>query len=133
MPTSYRVDRDRRVVFCRAWGELTSNDVLEHYQQMRDDPSFDPNFQQLGDLREVTKVTASMESVRDAARMHVFTPGTRRAFVADNDTIYGMARMFASYSHYADQDLEVFRDMSSAERWLGEQSPLPRVGNVSQS
>jgi hypothetical protein len=121
MPTSYNIDRDRRMVFCRAWGELSSKDVLEHYQQMRDDPAFDATFQQLGDLREVSKVTATKESVRDAARMHVFEPGTRRAFVADNDTIYGMARMFAAYSHYEDQDLEVFRDMNSAQQWLGEQ------------
>jgi hypothetical protein len=117
MPVTYEIDASRSLVICRAWGTLSGEDIIGHYSDLSVDPAFHPMFQQLGDLREVTAVTATTADLKTAARMRVFAPGRRRALVAESDQAYGVARMFSSFAEF--QGIGVFRSMDEAERWLG--------------
>ena len=120
MPAAYAIDSSRAVIFSRAWGVHTDEDLREHYQALREDPAFDPSFRQLIDLREVEKYEVSAATLRDLAHLRIFRQGTRRAIVVGNDVMFGMARMFVSYSGTAQGgDVAIFRDPVEARRWLG--------------
>ena len=119
MPAEYELDLTRRLVRTKEWGVLTDEDLRDLYEQIRTDPAFKPTFRQLCDLREVTKITTTAESLRTLAQSRVFTPGSRRAFVVGRAVDFGLARMFQAYSEVEGQTVEVFREMDDAEAWLG--------------
>src|SRR6185369_13661418 len=98
MPASYRLDPARRLVLTHSSGVLTDREVREVYEAIRKDPAFESTFQQLCDLRDVTEITATVETLRDLARSHIFEAGTRRAFVVARDVDYGMSRLFQAYA-----------------------------------
>jgi hypothetical protein len=124
MPASYRLDPARRLVLTHSSGVLTDREVRDVYEAIRKDPAFEPTFQQLCDLRDVTEITATVETLRDLARSHIFAAGTRRAFVVARDVDYGMSRLFQAYA-LEGAVLEVFRDIEKAEMWLGLRASRP--------
>ena len=119
MPEGHEIDVARRVVVSRAWGELSTADFLAHYQAVATDPSFDPTFAQLVDLREVTAFALDTGTIRAKAVTSHFQPGVRRAIVAPSDIAFGLARMFSTYAESASQTVAVFRAIDEAEHWLG--------------
>jgi hypothetical protein len=119
MPNSYTIDRVRRLVRSRAWGLLSNDDLREHYAKIAADPSFQPSFRQLADLRQVTALTVDARTIAENAGIPVFDPKVRRAFIASSDVAFGLARMFATYAEErAAQNIQVFREMDAAEAWL---------------
>jgi hypothetical protein len=98
---------------------LSDGEVLDLYRDIRDDPAFEPSFQQLCDLRQVTRITATVETLRFLAQSRIFAAGVRRAFVVDREVDYGLSRLFQAYSEVEGAVIEVFRDWEEAEQWLG--------------
>jgi hypothetical protein len=119
VPAEYEMDLTLRLVRTHEWGVLTDEDLRGLYEQIRVDPAFEPSFRQLCDLREVTKITASVETLRSLAQTHIFVPGARRAFVVGRAVDFGLARLFQAYSEVEGQTVEVFRQIDEAEAWLG--------------
>ena len=119
MPAKYWMDVPLRLVRTHEWGVLTDQDLRELYEQIRTDPAFEPSFRQLCDLREVTSITTSADTLRSLAQNQIFSPGARRAFVVGRAVDFGLARLFQTYSEVEGQTVEIFRDMIDAERWLG--------------
>ena len=119
MPTAFEIDVARRLVVCRCWGVLTSEDLVKHYRALGADPAFDPTFSQLGDLREVTAYDVDTRVLSSQALVATFAPSARRALVAPSDVGFGLSRMYGSYAQSASQNLQVFRAMREAEQWLG--------------
>jgi hypothetical protein len=117
---NYKIDRDRRTVLTRAWGQLSARELLDVMTQLLVDPRFDPTYRSLGDLREVTSITVNPLEAAQTAASPIFAEGTRRAIVATSDVAFGMERMFASFSERCGQKVRVFRDMTAAEAWLDE-------------
>jgi hypothetical protein len=97
---------------------VTDDDVFEHRRLLRNDPQFDPNFRQLADFSEITANLVATSTVQETSREHYFSPGTRRAFVARDDAVFGMLRMFELHAESIGQMIEVFRDRHAAEAWL---------------
>ena len=119
MPATYEIDRQRRLITSRLWGPVTDREVFEHNEKLRGDPDFDPTYQQLVDLTEVTEVVVSTSMINETSLDQFFEPGTRRAMVAVDDAVYGMARMFALRAESVGQTIEIFRDSQKARDWLG--------------
>ena len=119
MPISYEIDPKRRLIISRLTGIVTDEDVHEQRRRLSADPQFDPNYKQLIDLTGITEVRVTGATVRGAASVQYFAPGTRRAFVAGTDLTFGLARMFALRAEGEGQTIEVFRDRKQAEEWLG--------------
>ncbi len=119
MPESYEIDAARGLVTCRAWGDLTSEELHDHYRRLMADPEFSPDFAQIADLTGVTHFTVNSASIESEARASVFSPGTRRAFIAPKGVAYGLARMFASFAELSGQEMQVFLERQPAEEWLG--------------
>jgi hypothetical protein len=113
------IDVDRGLVLTRLAGPVSAAEVDEHNRNLARDPRFNPQFRQLVDVTELTRLHDSSE-VRKSAEEHVFAPGVRRALVAPSEAAFGMSRMFAIQSERVGQRIEVFRDMDTAKAWLDE-------------
>ncbi len=119
MPANYRIDKSLGVVFTKGEGVLTTQEVLIHSQRLREDPDFDPNYSQLIDVRAVQFVMSIGEVAEIATQEDIFSEQSRRAFVGENNLAFGMSRMLQAYSESSSGEIEVFRDMDEARRWLG--------------
>ncbi len=122
MPVSYRIDRERRIVFTEASGVVTDSELIEFQKQLRDDPEFEPDFHQLSDCRAIDEVGVTSEGVQEAASRSPFGQGSLRAIVVSSDVAFGMARMFENLRHEAQDEVRVFRNAQEARRWLGLES-----------
>ena len=119
MPTSYAIDPKLGLITSRLWGAVTEDEVHDHNARLRSDPDFVSNYRQLVDMTGVTEIRVGTGMINSTSLDQFFAPGTRRAFVASNDAVFGMARMFALRAEGLGQVIEVFRDMNRAKEWLG--------------
>jgi hypothetical protein len=119
MPTSYRIDRERGIIFSRGYGVLTDEDLQRHTESALADPAFDPGLDQLYDFTDVMETRVSAECIRELGRRSVYGPGARRAFVTPKDHQFGLARMFEITSEDRSGRVVVFRSLAEARAWLG--------------
>ena len=121
MPASYVIDKRRRLVVTTGSGCVTFAETKAHQDQLLSDPDFDPDFDQLVDCTAVTELELSAEEARIIIGRRVFSPASRRAFVSANPAIFGIGRLMEAYNDMAPAppQVRVFRDLSSAWRWLG--------------
>lgn len=118
MPISYVIDVAHRTVTARASGSLSPEDLNEGRAALLGEPSFDPTFAHLFDLRDVTQIDLSVAALERLAASSLFGPGVRRAFVCSADDHYNTARMFAALSATHGQNVRVFRDYTMAAAWV---------------
>ncbi len=119
MPATYTIDKAQRLVLSIGTGVLTANDMWTHQKQLASDKDFDPNFSQLGDFTGVTEIAFTADDVRSFAERNIFSPQSRRAFVAKSDALYGMVRMFELLRDVRGEgQIRVFRDHDAALEWL---------------
>ncbi len=119
MPTSYRIDRERGIIFSRGYGVLTDEDLERHTESALADPAFDPGLDQLYDFTDVVETRVSADCIRELARIAAYGPGARRAFVTPEEHQFGLARMFELSSQDRSGRVMVFRSVAEARAWLG--------------
>jgi len=73
---------------------------------------------QLADFTKVTQVDLSTDAIPHLAERNSFGVGSKRAFVAPIDLMYGLARMFQILTDDHPDELNVFRDMQEARKYL---------------
>jgi hypothetical protein len=123
MPISYRFDQAADLIRTRCTGDVTFQEVLDHFRELERDPSRPPRLDVLLDLTD-------MESLPDSGQLRVVASeiddlgskiqwGTW-AIVANRDALFGMSRVFQVFaeSHFAES--RVFRDLDEAEGWLAD-------------
>ena len=113
MAVSYSIDCETRVVFTVFSGIFTDADVWSLVDQLRHDPAYDPEFNELIDC---TAVTENRVSVATLGALNS-SPVPRRAVVAPSDVNYGVSRIFQAVQ--PSQKIEIFRTMAEARKWLG--------------
>ena len=119
MPVSSKIDKERRLVICEAFGDLVSEDGPALQRLIADDPDFDPSFSQLLDMTRVTSVDVNAEAVRRLAQTSVFSPAARRAFVVNSEVLFGFSRMFEILRDAKGATaVKIFRSRDEAMRWL---------------
>ncbi len=119
MPVSYRIDKSKKIVFADATNELTSEDIRTYRRSVLDDPDFDPHFDHLFNFNGVTEVRMIGDEVRTLAEDTIFHKHARKAHVVPNEVMFGISRMFSLYLSSEPDELQVFRDVDEARRWLG--------------
>ena len=115
----YSIDKQRRLILTTADDRVTFDDIIGHQTRLLADPDFDASFDQLIDMTAVTKFEISADQARTLARRCIFSPESRRAFVATEPHIFGLGRMMEIYregQRYA--DVHVFYTMDEALKWL---------------
>jgi len=119
MPAEYSIDKARRMVFSKAYGSITDQEVYTNQDRLRDDPDFDPGFSQLIDSTNVTKADGlSTEAIYNLARRNPFGIGSQRAFVASNRLLYVMFHVFQAITEDHPDEIVIFKDLTEAREFL---------------
>jgi len=120
MPLTCVIDKQRKLVTSTASGTLSYSDIAAHQDRLKNDPDFDPGFDQLFDGTQVTKIALTVEEIQTVARRRVFAAGSRQAFATSSEFAYGMARMFEIYRETAGTGrlMRVFSSLGAAQEWL---------------
>jgi hypothetical protein len=120
MPCDSELDLARRWVRVRAWGVLTYDEIVASRRKFTTDPNFTPDFSQLADGREVTRVVVTASQVGELARADIFGPRSRRAFVAPKGDTFDLTRMYQTYREVngGEEKIRQFRSIEEAEAWL---------------
>lgn len=128
MPCTYVIDREKRLVISSAWDRITFAEVRDHQDQLKADPAFNANFNQLVDALAVTTIDATLDEVKRVATVRIFSSSSRRAFVAGSPEVFGVGRLMGAHFGMgrAPQQVNIFYDLPSALKWLGlDEDPRP--------
>ena len=101
-----------------AHGILTDQDAYSHQDNLRNDPEFDPGYSQFFNFIKVTKAELSTDAIHRLAEKNPFGLGSKRAFVAPSDMMFGLSRMFQVLITDHKDELTVFRDIDDARKYL---------------
>lgn len=120
MPLNYVIDKEHKLVTSTASGVVTYSDITNHQSRLKNDPDFDPTFDQLVDGTAVTQIELTTDNVRAIARQRLFAAGSRQALATGSEFAYGMARMFELYRDSAGTGrlVRVFNGLEAAQEWL---------------
>jgi hypothetical protein len=126
MPIDYRVDSIQKVVFAKAKGRLTDQDVFDYQQQVWSAPGV-AGFNELVDMTEVEEIVPPpSDRVRalanTSAEMDPPDHPSRFAIVAPQDLAFGLGRMYGAYRELnpgSTKQVAVFRTRKAALNWLG--------------
>ena len=96
-----------------AWGRAAIDEFLGQQEQLLSDPDFSPEFDQLLDGSGVTELAVSTSDVKTFTTTNIFSPTSRRAFVAPNPAYFGMGRMAETYNSLRQRpsQIRVFYDL----------------------
>lgn len=121
MSLSYVVYKDLGLVVstgsdCLSWSEIKACQDLT-----KTDFDFNPEFNQIVDLRAVTTFCMTTEQARLLAQRMIFSVKSKRALVAPRPAVFGMARMWEIFTELSDHpsQVKVFSDLSAGLQWLG--------------
>ncbi len=127
MPFSYVVYSEHRLVISTGSDRVTWEEIKTRQDQTKTDPDFNPEFNQIVDLRAVTGLDMKVDHVRLLARRKIFSASSKRAFVAISPAVFGVGRMWEILTEMSDNksQIRVFYDLPSALKWLNLES-LPQ-------
>ncbi len=119
MPIEFSIDKQRGVVFSTASGVVGRADAMDHMDRLGRHPDFRPEFNQLFDFRQITKLAMSSEELREVAGRSVFAADSRRALVVGSGFGFGIGRMYATHREMAgERGIQLFKDVAEARSWL---------------
>src|SRR5215472_8572893 len=121
MPFSYIVHKELNLVVSTGRDRLSWNEISACQGQALTDPNFNPEFNQIADLRAVTSVNMAYDQIRVLAARTIFNFPSRRAFVAPNPVVFGVARMWEAITELSSNlsQIRVFYGLPPALKWLG--------------
>ena len=120
MSTTFRIDTGLGMIFTTCKESVTDLEAVSFLRAVAQHPDYNPVFKHLIDCTQIGEFEISADLTRSVAQKKLFSSRSRCAIVAPQDHIYGMARMF-ELQHSG--SVQVFRDLASAEKWLGLDAP----------
>jgi hypothetical protein len=121
MAFSFTIDGDHGVVRFTGEDVFSSRDLMESIKQVTAHPDFQPDYDHLVDLRDVTSFEPDSGDIRKRSqqdRENIRLDTSRIAIVATSNVVFGMSRMYETFMEGADVTVRTFRDMAEAEAWL---------------
>lgn len=119
MPEFYKIDKERRLVLTTGSGVVTLSDAVSHMNKLSKDPDFDPSFSQIVDFTHVTRIELSADDIRRLAQRTIFSPHSRRAFIAPDEAAFGIGRMFEMLRGLeGEKGIGIFRSLEEALEWV---------------
>ena len=134
MPVSYQVDGDGRTIRTKCSGNLTMQEVLDHFHDLEQDPQCPVCPDVFLDLSEVESLPETPQLsivVRTLKRIRPKVRFGACAILAHRDALVGMMRIFEVLAEEVFRSTATFRDEREAEIWLvshrkfGEGKPFP--------
>ncbi len=124
MPISFTIHADFGLLVTRFVGVVASDEYVEVYRSILGGSEFRHGFNELADFQEITEfnVTAR-DMMRVSGLVRRFygrrSESTCTAIIAPRAELYGMGRMYTAFTDPDTENVEVFKDVNEAMRWLG--------------
>jgi len=118
---TYAIDANKGLIHTRCVGQVTVDQVINHFRELERDPVCPNRLDVLLDVHEMTSVPESdqLRAVgREIARIREKVGFGACAIVARGDAIFGMMRVFAVLAEQYFRAIRVFRGDAEAEQWL---------------
>jgi hypothetical protein len=123
MPVLYDIDVPNGLIRTRCVGDVTLEEVLEHFKTLAQDPECPDHLDVLLDLSEETSLPRSDE-LREVAWAIRKIQGRVQfracAVVTRTNALYGMLRVFQVFTEGLFGEFQVFRSAEEAGAWLAE-------------
>lgn len=124
MPLTYSIDTNARLIRTTCAGNLTLEEVINHFHELQRDPNCPSRLDVLLDLTDVTSLPESRQLGAVALEVKKTLEKVRFdvcAIVAQRDALFGMLRMFEVMVEKYFRAIQVFRVRAEAETWLAAQ------------
>jgi hypothetical protein len=121
MPVTYQLNHETGFIETCCRGNVTLEEVLEHFKQLEADPSLPGRLDVLLDLGETTSLPESdelREVARAVERVKDKVQWGTCAIIASRDALFGMIRMFEVFTEGLFARTHVFRSRGEAENYL---------------
>jgi len=122
MPVVVRIDKQQGLVFRKATGTISVEELLASFLSVLQHPDYRSGMSSLNDLREVTVSSYSpqVKKIAEFLKNHSEQTGAARAaLVVSSDAMFGMGRALQGFASRSPMEIEIFRDMGEARKWLG--------------
>jgi len=119
MPCRYVIDTERGLVISLGWDRVTFAEIQAHFERLVKDPDFHSEFNQFVDGTAVTALEISAQEAKVIAGRRFFSPTSRRAFLASNLKILGMARVIETAAGMVKDREQVRCFTIEKKRWSG--------------
>jgi hypothetical protein len=130
MSVTYEIDQGSGLIETRCTGEVSFNEVMEHFRELEDDPTVPERLDVLLDLSGITSLPEAgqlREVTRAIDHLRAKIEWGACAIVANRDALFGMSRMFEVFAGELFARTHVFRERPEAERWIAvNRSSVPR-------
>jgi hypothetical protein len=123
MPITLTIDTDKRVVYSALHGVITEAEFLAQPQRILAHPAFDPSFSEIIDLRGITDVQVSPETIRNLAMTQsIFSRESKHALISPSGLILDFARMFQANAEQTRPDMVIVKTPAEAYEYLRQQT-----------
>lgn len=124
MPITYQIDADKRTIRTKAVGQVTLQEVIDHFRTLEQDPQCPERTDVFLDLSEVDSLPAAPQIssvVDELKRVRAKVRFDACAIVASRTALFGMMRMFEVLAEDFFRVTRTFRIATEAEIWLESQ------------
>jgi hypothetical protein len=126
MPTDYEIDKLAGIIRFDVRGTITTEEMLQTLDRVVADPDFRAGMKVLSDHRRMETVVTSdflLAFVRYLDELGEAFRGSTWALVEASEAGYGMGRVASALTEFQSVDMQVFRDIDEARRWLEAEAP----------
>lgn len=115
--TSFVLYPQQRLVEITLGNRITLGDLARYARLLQEDPSFEPAFSEIADLRAVEEISLEADDMMKMAdEIDPFSPEAKRAFVVRSASQAHAARMHKILR--TQRNFEIFRSVDAARRWM---------------
>jgi hypothetical protein len=128
LPISYQLERESALVQTCCRGDVTFEEVADHFRELGAEPDLPPQLDVLIDLREASSLpeTGQIRSLMlELEQLQGRVKWGAWAVVASSDAMFGIARMFQAFAEGHFQTSRVCRELEEARSWLASGAPDP--------
>jgi len=118
MPVDYEINKQDDVVLTYPSGLVTTHEVRVFRAALKADPAFRSNMKQLVDARGVERFELTSDEIAELTLTDPFTRDALRTFVAPNDEVFGLVRMYELYANLPPECFKVVRSVGEAYAWI---------------
>ncbi len=112
MPVTYQLDPSRSLVETRCTGNVTLEEVVEHFRSLLSEAALPERLSvllDLGETRSLPDTPQVRSAVAELARLGAHLRFEACAIVASSDALFGMSRMFEAFAEPFFSRMQVFR------------------------
>ena len=129
MPITYQIDADKRTIRTKGVGQVTLQEVIDHFRRLEQDPQCPERLDVFLDLSEVNSLPETRQLatvISELKRIRVRLRFDTCAILAGRDALFGMMRMFEALAEEMFRVTRTFRIATEAEAWLVSQQSLAK-------